>query len=218
MSIIIDLIIVGILGISIFFGYQKGLTKCVIKILSFIIALVVAAILFKPVSNFVIQNTQIDETIKEAVVNVVKDDVEEGGKVKEDSNLPNAMVNYINETVGNAVNEAKDNVVAVAADGIATITINVGVAILLFVIVRIALIFVSALSKIITDLPIIKQFDKTGGILYGAVKAFIIIFVIFALISLISPMIEQTGIIKAINQSFVGSILYNNNILLNILF
>jgi len=218
MSIIIDLIIVGILGISIFFGYQKGLTKCIIKILSFIIAVVVAAILFKPVSNFVIQNTQIDETIKEAVVNLVKDDVEEGGKVKEDSNLPDAMVNYINETVGSAVNEAKDNVVAVAADGIATITINVGVAIILFIIVRIALIFVSALSKIITDLPIIKQFDKTGGILYGAVKTFVIIFVVFALISLISPMIEQTGIIKAINQSFVGSILYNNNILLNILF
>lgn len=217
MSIIIDLIIVGILGISIFFGYQKGLTKCVIKILSFIIAVVVAAILFKPVSNFVIQNTEIDDKIKESVVNLVADDVEEDGKVKEDSNLPQAMVNYINETVENAVEEAKDNVITVAAEGIATVTINVGVAILLFIVVRIALIFVSALSKIITDLPIIKQFDKAGGILYGAVKALVIIFVLFALISLISPMIEQTGIIAAINKSFVGSILYNNNILLNII-
>lgn len=217
MSIIIDLIIVGILGISIFFGYKKGLTKCVIKILSFFIALVVAAILFKPVSNFVIQNTEIDDKIKESVVSIVADDVEEDGKVKEDSNLPDAMVNYINETVENAVDAAKDNVITVAAEGIATVTINVGVAILLFIVVRIALIFVSALSKIITDLPIIKQFDKAGGIIYGAVKALIIIFVLFALISLISPMIEQTGIIVAINKSFVGSILYNNNILLNII-
>ena len=217
MSIIIDLIIVGILGISIFFGYQKGLTKCIIKILSFIIALVVAAILFKPVSNFVIQNTEIDDKIKESVVSLVANDVEEDGKVKEDSNLPDAMVNYINETVENAVEEAKDNVITIAAEGIATVTINVGVAILLFIVVRVALIFVSALSKIITDLPIIKQFDKAGGIIYGAVKAFIIIFVLFALICLISPMIEQTGIIVAINKSFVGSILYNNNILLNII-
>lgn len=218
MSIIIDLIIVGILGLSIFFSYQKGLTKCIIKIFSFIIAVVVAAILFKPVSSFVIQNTEIDENIKQAVVNVVAGDVQEDGKVKEDSNLPKAMVNYINETVENAVEEAKNNVINVAAEGIATTTINVGVAILLFIIVRIALIFVSALSKIITDLPIIKQFDKAGGILYGALKAFVIIFVVFALISLISPMIEQTGIILAINKSFIGSILYNNNILLNILF
>ena len=173
--------------------------------------------MFKPVSNFVIQNTEIDDKIKESVVSIVADDVEEDGKVKEDSNLPDAMVNYINETVENAVDAAKDNVITVAAEGIATVTINVGVAILLFIVVRIALIFVSALSKIITDLPIIKQFDKAGGIIYGAVKALIIIFVLFALISLISPMIEQTGIIVAINKSFVGSILYNNNILLNII-
>lgn len=217
MSIIIDLIIIGILALCIFFGYQKGLTKCVIKILSFVIAILVAAILFKPVSNFIIQNTEMDDNIKETIVNLVKDDVEESGKVKEDTNLPKAMVNYINESVENAVEETKNNVVEVAAEGIAQTTIHVGVAILLFVIVRIALVFVSALSKIITDLPIIKQFDKTGGILYGALKAFIIIFVVLALISLISPMIEQTGIIVAINKSFIGSILYNHNVLLNII-
>lgn len=218
MSIIIDLIIVAIIALCVFFGYKKGLTKCIIKILSFIIALVVAAILFKPVSNFVINNTQIDDKIKEAVVNIVKEDVEETGEVKEDSNLPKAMVNYINESVENAVDDVKNNAIQVAAEGIATISINVGVAILLFIITRIALIFVSALSKIITDLPIIKQFDKTGGIIYGLLKSFVIIFVILALISFISPMIEQTGIIVAINKSFIGSILYNNNILLNIVF
>lgn len=218
MSIIIDLIIIGILALSIFLGYKKGLTKCIIKILSFIIALVVAVILFKPVSNFVIEKTEFDDNIKQSVVNFVADDVEESGMVKEDSNLPKAMVEYINETVEAAVEEAKDNVVEVAAEGIATITINVAVAILLFIVARIALIFVSALSKIITDLPIIKQFDKAGGIIYGLLRALVLIFILFALISLISPMIEQTGIIMTINKSFVGSILYNNNILLNIVF
>lgn len=218
MSIIIDLIIVGILALSIFFGYKKGLTKCIIKILSFAIALVVAFILFKPVSSFVIKNTQIDDTIKEAVINLVKEDVEEDGKVKEDSNLPNSMVNYINESIEKAVAEAKTNVVEVVAENISITAVNVGVAILLFLVVRIALIFVSALSSIITDLPIIKQFDKAGGILYGLLKALVIIFVLFALISLISPMIEQTGIMTAIQKSFIGSFLYDHNILLNILF
>lgn len=218
MSIIIDLIIVGILALCIFLGYKKGLTKCVIKILSFIIAVVVTAILFKPISNFVIQNTKVDETIREAVINIVKDDVEETGKVKEETNLPKAMVDYINKSVENAVNEAKNSIIEVVADNIAVIAINVGVAILLFIIIRIALIFISALSKIITDLPIIKQFDKAGGILYGLLEALIIIFVVLALISFISPVIEQTGIIVAINKSFIGSILYNNNILLKIVF
>lgn len=217
MSIIIDLIIVGIIAICAFFGYTKGLTKCVIKILSFIIAIVVAAILFKPISNLIIKNTQIDENIKETIVNLVGNDVSEEGKIKEETNLPQAMVNYINESIQTAVTEAKNSVVEAAAENIAITTVNVGVAIALFIIVRIGLIFVSALSKLITDLPIIKQFDKAGGIIYGVLKSLVIISVLFALISFISPMIEQTGIIIAINKSFIGNILYNNNILLKII-
>lgn len=218
MSIIIDLIIIGIFGICIFFGYQKGLTKCMIKILSFFIAVIATAILFKPVSNFVIQNTRIDDTIKETVVNLVGNDIEQNGEVKEDTNLPKAMVQYINETVKKSTEEARESVIQVVAEEISITAVHVGVAILIFVGIRIALIFVSALSKLITDLPIIKQFDKTGGILYGAIKAFVIIFVLLSFLSFISPMIEQTGIITAINQSFIGSILYNHNLLLNILF
>lgn len=218
MSIIIDLIIVGIIVLCVFIGYKRGLTKCIIKILSFFIAIAIVAILFKPVSNLVIKTTKIDETIEEAVINIVKEDVDNTGEVKEDSNLPKVMVNYINESVENAVAETKDNIIKTAANGIAVTTINVGVAIILFIATRFALMFVSILSKFITDLPIIKQFDKLGGIIYGIVKALLIIFVIFALISLISPLIEESGIITIINKSFIGSILYNNNLLLKILF
>lgn len=218
MSIIIDLILLGILVLSIFFGYKKGLTKCIIKILSFFIAIVVASIFFKPVSNLVIQNTQIDETIKESIVGIVKNNVEENGEVTENSNLPQTMVKYINETINNSVEQAKNSVIEVIAEEISNTIINVGVAIALFIAIRIILIFVSLLSKFITDLPIIKQFDKSGGIIYGALRALIIMFVVFALISIISPLIEQTGIVVAINKSFIGSIIYNNNILLKIIF
>lgn len=216
MSIIVDLIIVGILLVSIFLGYKKGLTKCIIKILSFFIAVIIAAILFKPVSNYVVQNTQIDDTIKQAIIDLVGKDIEENGEVKQDTNLPQTMIDYINKTVKETTNEAKENVAQVAAESITTTIINIGVAISLFIVARILLIFVSMISNFITDLPIIKQFDKTGGILYGALKAFVVIFVLLAIISLVSPMIEQTGIIIAINNSYIGSILYNNNILLKI--
>lgn len=216
MAIAIDLIIAAILGISIFFGYKNGLTKSLIKIVSFIIAIIIAAILFKPVSNFIIEKTEIDDNIKQAVVNLVIKDVEEEGKVKEDTNLPKAMVDYINESVENTIEDTKTNIVNKSAEKIAETAINVGTAIILFIIARIILLVITALTDILTDLPVIKQLDKTGGVLYGIIKALLIIFVIFALISLISPALEKTEIIKSISQSFIGSFLYNNNILLNI--
>lgn len=218
MSIIIDLIIVAILAICIFFGYKNGLTKSIIKIISFFVAIAIAAIFFKPLGNYVIEKTEIDDNIKQSIINLVEKDVEENGEVKEESNLPQAMVDYINESVKNAAQEAKTNIVNTAAINISTTAIYVGSAIVLFIVARIILMIISALSNILTDLPVIKQFDKTGGIIYGLLKALLIIYVILSIISLISPAIEQTGIIKAINKSFIGSFLYNNNILLNIVF
>ena len=64
MSIIIDLIVAGFLILNIVIGYKRGLTKSLIKILSFVIAVIIAAIFYKPVSNYVIENTQIDDNIK----------------------------------------------------------------------------------------------------------------------------------------------------------
>lgn len=218
MSLIIDGIILGLLLLCILIGYKKGLTKCVIKILSFVVAVVIAAILFKPISNIVIEKTEIDDNIKSAIVGIVEKDVEENGKVEEETNLPQSMVNYINESIDQNINETKVTIVNNVAEQISKTIINVGVAIILFILARIALMLVSALSSIITDLPIIKQFDKLGGVLYGLVEALIIIFVVFAIISFISPMIEDSGLVSAINKSVLGAALYNNNLLLKIVF
>ena len=41
---------------------------------------------------------------------------------------------------------------------------------------------------------------------------------ILAIISFVSPVITDSGVIDAINQSFIGKGMYNNNILLEIVF
>ena len=64
MSVIIDIAIVAIMAICIIIGYVKGLTGSLIKILSFVLSLIIAFILFIPVSNFIINHTQIDEMIE----------------------------------------------------------------------------------------------------------------------------------------------------------
>lgn len=218
MSVIIDFIILGIILISVLFGYKKGLTKCIIKILTFFIAIIISVVLFKPISNFIINNTTIDDNIKKSIVEIVSDDIIETGKVKEDSNLPKTIINYINDSIETSVNQTKQTIVNSVAEQISTIAVNVIVAIGTFIVARVVLIFVSALSSIITDLPIIKQFDKAGGILYGLIKALIIVFIVFAIISFISPIMKNSELIIAINNSILGSMFYNNNILVNIIF
>jgi uncharacterized membrane protein required for colicin V production len=239
LEIIVDLIILAIFAICLGLGFKKGLTGSLLKIISFILALVIAFLLFKPVSNFIVDHTNWDETLEQAIrQTLIEENSQENNqeenieiqngegkeaqigneeKVKKQS-MSEVMIDYINETIENAGTEAKNTIVDATARNAAVTIINVGVLIVLFVVSRIILVFIKGLTQLITKLPIIKQFDKLGGILYGLLEAFIIIYVILAILSFVSPMISQTGILQAIENSFLGSIMYNNNLLLKLIF
>lgn len=215
MFFIVDLIVIVILALCILLGYKRGLTGSLIKIFSFFIALIVASVLFKPVSNIVVSSTQVDENIKTSIVQIFeKEETKENNQ--EENSSP--IVEYISTEVEKATEEKKNEIVDSAATKLSINIINVLTFILLFIAARIALIFVKTLTNLITKLPLIKQCDKIGGVLYGILQGFVIIFIGFALITFISTIINNNLWIDAINKSYVGSVLYNNNILLKLIF
>lgn len=215
MAIIIDIVIVAIIALCLFLGYRRGLTGSLLKILSFILAIVIAFILFKPVSNLVINHTNWDDSLKTSIEQFI---TEKTSTPEEKSSLPQVIVDYIDETMAQSVNEAKEVAIENTAQSVTNLIVNAGVWIAVFIIARILLIFIKFITALIAKLPVIKQFDKLGGILYGILEAFVILYVLLAIISFIAPMINNAEFIDALNKSFIGSMLYNNNILLKILF
>ena len=206
---IVDIIIVLIIGLCTYIGYRKGLIGVAFKITSFLIALIITGILFYPISQFVIQNTQIDETIQKSIQEnfVSKTEQEE----KEDTQNPSKIItDYIEEEANEGIN--------VVALSLSQTIVRIGVAIVLFVVVRIILIFFKKFAEIIGELPIVKQFNKSGGIIYGALKGLFIVYFILAILSLIAPMISGTAFFEQIKQSYIGSFMYNYNILLMLIF
>lgn len=197
---VLDLIVILVIALFTFIGYKQGLVKTAIKILAFFIALVVSLMLYKTIGNVIMKNTQVDEQIQNTIVSkVLPEDYEEKLEI-----LPDALV----ESGETTVNELAKNVTEKIIYGV--------VFIVLFVVLKIALKFVTLLTDLITKLPVIKQFDKTGGIVYGLAKGFIIVTVIFAVISLISPMLDAKYI-NAINNSYLSAMLYNHNLLIGLI-
>ena len=215
MAIIIDIVIVAIIALCLFLGYRRGLTGSLLKILSFVLAIVIAFILFKPVSNLVINHANWDDSLKTSIEQFI---TEKTSTPEEKSSLPQVIVDYIDETMAQSVNEAKEVAIENTAQSVTNLIVNAGVWIAVFIIARILLIFIRFITALIAKLPVIKQFDKLGGILYGILEAFVILYVLLAIISFIAPMINNAEFIDALNKSFIGSMLYNNNILLKILF
>ena len=215
MSIIIALIVIGIILLSTFIGYKRGLIGVAFKILSFIIAVVITLILYKPVSNFIIDNTPFATNIENTIVEKLGSaDIENGEIKQEDTDLPNVVVNYINEEITNTVNATKDTIVKSVAGEIAKTVINIIVILAIFIIARILLIFAKAILEAVAELPLIKQFNEAGGIIYGLLRGALLIYVLLAILSLILPMFDKTAILTAINSSIITKLLYNNNLIL----
>ena len=205
MSIIIDLIIVLIMLLFIFLGYKRGLVKVAFKLCTFFIAIIVAFVFYKPVAKLVIANTNIDETIETAITRkILPEGATETQEVDLSQDLPSIILKNSSDTVQSISKSFTNTIIETAC------------LLLIFINVKIVLKFVTALADLIAKLPILKQFNKLGGTLYGIIEGLFIVFLGFAIISFIAPMLDSS-VLDAINSSTLGSICYNNNLLLKII-
>lgn len=211
MSIIVDIVIIGIILLCLIIGYVRGLTGSLIKILSFVLSIVIAFILFVPISNFIINNTQIDEKIEQSIREKLIDNSQE------DEKMPEAITDYIGQKVEQATDGAKEAIINSTARDVSITIVKSGTWIILFIIARILLIFLKFITGLIARLPVIKQFDKLGGSIYGILEGLVIVYVLLAIISFASPVVDG-NLIKEIEKSNVGSVMYNDNLLLKIIF
>lgn len=231
MSFLADIILILFLVGFIFAGFKRGLTGSLIKLLSFVIAIILAIVLYKPLSNAIINNTYIDDNIKTSIINIfssksnnettnnVNSETKNNEKTQtSNDSLQNTIINNINKDVRNATDDAKNTIIENSADRITVTIISIISGIIIFLLSRLILLIISICIKGITQLPIIKQIDKTGGLIYGALEGFVVVYIILGIISFANILWPGNVVNNAIVNSALCSILYNNNILLKFFF
>lgn len=217
MGIIIDIILIAIIGLTVLYGYKRGLVEVAFKIFSFFVSILISLILFFPISNYIIRNYNIDENIEKVILtNVVKE--QNSTNSEKEVNEDSIILKYINKNIKETTDKAKQEVIEIAAKEISIKIINIGIIIILYIITRIILIFAKNIAAMIANLPILKQFNELGGAIYGLLKSMLIIYVVLAVIMLLSSMTDLNFIIQEILNSRITSILYNNNVIILLLF
>lgn len=213
---VVDIIILAVIVLSGFIGMKKGFTVCVVNLLAVIIALVLALLFCKPLANVIIQNTEIDENLQTTIASGLPMNGEEIA-VDANTNLPEGIKNYLTNTA-NSLNDAKNNTIESVSRTLAEEVIIVVSFIIIFVVARAVLLVVKVVSKVVNKLPILKQLDKAGGFVVGLIEGLLFVYSVLAILSICAPVFSNTPILEAINNSFAGKIMYNNNIVLNKLY
>ena len=213
MGIIFDIIIVAIFALNIFVCYKKGLVKLAVGLIAVLVAIILSVILYKPVSNLIIKNTGIDKKIENIIIENFSADTTDSGETKYVG-----VIDYLEKYAKDTANKTQNEIVYETAGTMAVKITNIVVLLAIFIIIRAILLLLTFISDIITSLPLIKQFNEVGGVVYGIIKGLLIVYVILAIVFLIIMMSGKGTLSEIISSSYITKFFYNNNILLNMIF
>lgn len=201
MGIIIDFILIGIISLSAFLGYKKGLVELGAKLFAGIIAIIITIIIYKPIGNIIIKNTQIDEKIENTILEKTSNVITE---------TPNVSNNeYVQTATDNIANQIKDEMLPEQARNIAINVIYVGSALIIFIIIKLALRFVTAIADMVASLPILKQFNEVGGLIYGILRGILIVGFCILISAIIINVNPNNIIEKKLNETYITKYAYN---------
>ncbi len=232
----VDIAIAVIALLMMIEGWIKGLVRSVVGIVGYIAAFIIAKFYYVSTADWLLENVKwfgelkmnMSEAIlasfngnaqlQSAINTGYSTDLSEALKseaVLSQLNLPLDISDKVASFAGSVdIAATQQNAVEGLADMISRGVLN---AVSFFLIV-LAVIFVVKLIGMIldaaTEVPIIKQVNKLGGLMFGLVKACFFIFLIMTVITFAAPIVPQFDLIETINASQIGVYFYNNNILL----
>lgn len=212
MNIIIDLILVAIIVISVFFAAKKGLIGTLFSLLGTVIAIVLSIALSGPVSGFINDNfvcpsvknyivgvmdsSSVGKSYNEAINNidvasVVKSMPDGLEEVLELAGVNTEEIILKAENTLSDSQNAKDALISSIAEPISG-TISTVIALVgLFIVLNIVLWLVSKIITAVTKaIPFGKTFNTVGGIAFGLVRGLIIVFVVSILFTAVSKTID----------------------------
>lgn len=227
-----DLLVVAIILIFGFIGIKNGFIYSIFKIVSFFVAAILSVKFFPLVSN-IIDKTSIFTNIKSGILKnlLLQKDAQSGivnqgvqttvGTVVDGMTLPG----FLKEAIKGQL--AKENVIGLLdvsaimdkiSDVLTHVVIDILSLLLLYIAIRIGLIFIRFVLQGIAKLPVFKQMDKLGGFAFGAIEGLLTVYIVFAFLMLFISAPAFKGFFEAVETSAVAKFFYQNNLIVDWMF
>ena len=200
MGILIDIVLILVLLVSTFAGYKKGLVAVATRLFAGVISIIVMLLICRPVANFVINNTQIDEKIEGVIIE------NSGNMLDENINSSNEQVQGVMNTV---TDEIKNKAIVTQAENVTINIIYIMSSIIVYVILKVLLIIIIKITNVIMKLPILKQFNEIGGIIYGFLRGGVIVIIAILLLNVYIKINVENSLEDKIEQTYITKIIYN---------
>lgn len=209
----IDIVIVAIFLISAVRGFVQGFVKSFLSFALIIASLIVAKIFSPQLSLYFMDHgtwtKKLTEFIQQKVVALF------GGNINSvnwaDStqlhNAPNTLQQFLDSFV-NSANKTIGSLADAFASNAASLIVNIISFLLIFIVLMIIGKLLIAVIDKMSQLPVLKVFNRAGGLLVGIVKGIIVICIFSTLLYYANLMLGIVELSTAINNSFLIKYFY----------
>ena len=227
---IVDIVIIGILGLSVLVGLYRGFISsvasmggCLLSLgLSFWLSPKVAAAIqnnpeiLKTLVSYTDAATKIgDQTLANTSVTSLSQNAI--ADILSKVNLPAPLSTLLQSNLENKVFGTAADVGSYVTQTIVGAILNVICFILCFVVLLIVLHFVLNFLKVVFKFPVLKQLNSVAGGAFGLLRGALLCFVAFALLPLIQTMVPVTGINELVEASALAPLFNSGNLILAIM-
>lgn len=221
----IDLIGILIVLICAFFAYKRGFVKTFFGFISTFVAIALAFALCNTGVQVIKDNTGIDEWLESTLTTALKPSSEEeikNDETKQDSE-ENSMENALKDLPENIKNfvgleEYKENAKNTVIENSKEVILKILSWVVIYLAVRIILFIICLVCNGIMSIPFLKQINNLTGLVLGIILGLFRIYVILAIISFIITLVPITPVVDAIKASLIIGFMYENNLLVSLIF
>jgi len=217
-------IVIMVFILCVLTGVRRGMIKSIYSVGVVIVGFLLAAILNPLVSHFLHENNSIYQTVYKAVEENIKIE----GKIKTltqendviaELPLPELVRKKLKENNNTEIYQAMavDNFKQYIYTYITNMILNAISYLALFVLIAVLLRILAEALNIISKLPVIKELDQLAGGVLGLLQAFLLFWIFTGVLAVCSHTAWAQNLYGMINDSEVLSVLYNRNLLVEII-
>lgn len=229
---IVDYVVIGIVGLSVLFGFYRGFVSSVLNMGGCLISFGLSFLLYPKLADIIRGDTELVRTLLhytdassrigdlETAITDVATMTREGiadlvGKVT----LPPPFDALLQINLENMAFAPEG--VSTVADYVSQTILNASINILCFVVCFVVLFIVISLLigaiKAIFRFPVLKQLDWLAGGVFGFLRGVLICYAAFAIVPLILTVVPVDFVSAALNESTLAPIFNNGNLILAIM-
>ena len=199
-----DIVAVLIVVAFIAIGYRSGLMKSLISIVSYVLSILLSFWIY-PIVSGTLKKT----VVYKYLVDFIGEKYISGSLPSETDGAWGMIWNY----VGDGIETATTSIYGAIAD----LIIKIIAFLLVLIFFKIAIRLIGKVLNIFTKLPVIKQFNRLGGAVLGGGIGVVVLYIVAAVLVLLSPFDGDSKVMTEINNSTFASQLCENNVILEFL-